>query len=780
MTSTDDEIATEQDTITAIYKRFDALREKADHRFSSAIQPTQVSTPGGKLERNIRAQHFSERAAQLSAAEHGLVIGRLDLDHDEHFYIGRTGLYSEDYDPLLIDWRAPAATPFYRATPMERLGVRRRRHIHLKGRRVVRLDDDILAIDELDDDERQHLTGEAALLSSLQSARTGRMADIVATIQAEQDRIIRSELDGILVVEGGPGTGKTVVALHRAAYLLYTHRDQLAKSGVLVVGPNATFLRYIDQVLPGLGETDVVLASMGDLYPGVETSRTDAPFAAAVKGSLRMADVLEQAVTRHERIPPGSLKVTTDRDTYLLDEETCQRILDETRERAERTRQPHNRMRQFVAKKVLNELVRQEYERLDSVLDGIDIPLEADDEEDRDLGELIDQNALYREFRTSPSVREALDILWPELTPQRVLTDLYTDPDFRAAVTPQLSQAERDALHRADATAWTISDVPLLDELATLVGELDATINRAERRRRQAEAARSQHIEEQRQLVHDAYDVAMDMAIDEEVTMPVDASLVLERYHDVDDRGFLAERARQDREWEYGHVIVDEAQELSPMAWRLLVRRCPSRSMTAVGDIAQTGAPDSPGSWSEVLDPVAPGQWRRGQLTVNYRTTEQIMNVAADVLAASGADAVAPRSVRPDGEKPWAWQVTDDELADALPGLVREERVHLETGTMAVLAPRSRIDSVLASVRHACPEATTGDDENVLDAPVAVLTPAQAKGLEFDGTIVVAPDEIVAGSSRGYSDLYVALTRPTRRLGVVATGPLPDGLAHLR
>ncbi|WP_216843448.1 HelD family protein [Phytoactinopolyspora alkaliphila] len=735
-----------------------------------------MRTHQGQLERDAAVRHYSERAARLSAAEHGLVFGRLDSDDQEPFYIGRIGLYDEEYDPLLIDWRAPAATRFYRATPMDRLGVRRRRHIHLKGRRVARLDDDVLALDDLDDAERRHLAGEGALLASLNSARTGRMADIVATIQAEQDTVIRSDADGVLVVDGGPGTGKTVVALHRAAYLLYTHRERLSGSGVLVVGPNATFVRYIDQVLPGLGETDVVLASIGELYPGLSTVRADPADAAIVKGSLRMATVLEHAVATRQRAPIGGMTIVTDRDEYVLDDQTCRRIRDSARERAARNRQPHNRMRRYVVRDVLDELMRQALQKLDAVLEGVDVPEMDEDEVDQDLASLVDHDALRQELLSSSAVQEAFDILWPELEPELLLADILTDPHLRADVAPQLSAAERDALQRSDGVAgdhWTASDVPLLDEIASLVGPLDAALEQAAGQHARAESARAQATEQQRQIVADAYDVAMDMAIDEEVAMPVDASVVLARYHDVDASAPLAERALRHRDWAYGHVIVDEAQELSPMAWRMLARKCPTLSMTVVGDIAQTGSADGASSWARALGDVVGGKWRQARLTVNYRSTQPIMAVAGDVLAASGADEEAPRAVREDGAPPWSIRVVEEDLHDVLAETVHRERTALGAGTLAVILPLPRLDGCVAALRTREPGVRTADDQDVLDAPVAVLTPEQAKGLEFDATVVVAPDEIVAASRRGFADLYVAVTRPTGRLGILHTAPLP-------
>src|SRR6266542_4162894 len=281
------ELEYEQAYVSILYQRLDTLRVRAAER----------------LERDALVTRYRDRLAQLWSAESGLCFGRLDLADGTRRYIGRLGLADDDRESLLVDWRAPAARPFYRATPADPSGVVRRRHLRTKGRIVVDFEDDVLDLDALSDDERSGLSGEAALLAALNASRTGRMGDIVATIQAEQDRIIRSDLRGILVVEGGPGTGKTAVALHRAAYLLYTHRERLARRGVLVVGPNPTFLRYIEQVLPSLGETGVLLATTDELYPGVTATATEPPETAALKGSERMAGILAAAVADRQRLP---------------------------------------------------------------------------------------------------------------------------------------------------------------------------------------------------------------------------------------------------------------------------------------------------------------------------------------------------------------------------------------------------------------------------------------------------------------------------------------------
>src|SRR5215472_9495360 len=294
------ELAQEQAYLTMLYERLDALRAATKQRLAAVRLGPTAENDQGWSERESFAQEHQDRAAELDAAERNLCFGRLDFGDGDRFYIGRLGLRSDDYDQLLVDWRARAAEPFYRATPRERYGVTRRRHLHTAGRRLVSLDDDVLDLEAVD---ATRLTGEAALLASLRSGRTGRMSDIVATIQADQDRIIREDPSGILVVEGGPGTGKTVVALHRAAYLLYTHRKRLARRGILVIGPNATFLRYIDEVLPSLGENDVVLATIGSLFPGVDARGPESAPGARVKGNAKMAGVLARAVAELRQVP---------------------------------------------------------------------------------------------------------------------------------------------------------------------------------------------------------------------------------------------------------------------------------------------------------------------------------------------------------------------------------------------------------------------------------------------------------------------------------------------
>ena len=353
------ELAHEQAYLTMLYGRLDALRAATGQRLSQVRLGPTAENDQGWSERETLAQEYQDRAAELDAAERNLCFGRLDFDEADPLYIGRIGLRSDDYDQVLVDWRARAAEPFYRATPRERYGVTRRRHLHTAGRRVVSLDDDVLDLDAVDE---TRLTGEAALLASLRRGRTGRMGDIVATIQADQDRIIRADLRGILVVEGGPGTGKTVVALHRAAYLLYTYRKQLARRGILVIGPSGTFLRYIDQVLPSLGENDVVLETTATLFPGVEARGEEPAEAARVKGDAKMADVLAAAVTGLRQVPASTIELKVDGTAYRLTPGLCGRA----RAEAERATDPdtgillpHNAARRVFIRLMVRELARQ-------------------------------------------------------------------------------------------------------------------------------------------------------------------------------------------------------------------------------------------------------------------------------------------------------------------------------------------------------------------------------------------------------------------------------------
>jgi DNA helicase IV len=660
------DIEQEQAYLSVLYERLDGMRDYATNRLRTVLLET-GGTPQARSERESFSQLYTEDLAKYDAAEHGLCFGRIDLtdgqesdasgngagDQDgEYHYIGRLGILDEkdDYETLLLDWRAPLARPFYLATTAAPDGVTRRRHIRSRNRRVTAINDEYL---DLNTARTAGATGtdggvgtEGALLAALNAARTGHMNDIVETIQHEQDAIIRSEHKSVLVVQGGPGTGKTAVALHRAAFLLYTYRQQLAKSGVLIIGPNATFLDYIGQVLPSLGETGVLLSTIGDLYPGVKATREDSLRAGEIKGSLDILEVLKQAVRDRQEIPAEPIRLSFDGYPVILD----RKIATRARGRARSSRRPHNLARPIFANSVLDALADQLAETMGADLSGGQSLLSR-----TDLAEIRD------EMRADPEIQAAIGRLWPILSPQDVLADLLADPKALDRVANSLDPADRTELVRPDNGEYSAADAPLLDELAELLGVDDTEERERAKRRWRAQLAEAQ----------DALDILTGSApqdleddLDPEILMAydlVDAGQLAERQN-VRARQTTAERAAGDRTWTYGHVIVDEAQELSEMAWRMVMRRIPNRWITVVGDVAQTGDPAGASSWQSMLEPYVAKRWKLTELTVNYRTPAEIMDVAADVLAAIDPASTVPRSVRETGQQPRAYAVTASAL----------------------------------------------------------------------------------------------------------------------
>ncbi|MFD7657623.1 HelD family protein [Actinosynnema sp. NPDC059797] len=661
----------EQQHLTELYAHLDALRREAAERLAAARR---AGDDGAEAV-------WRAEATRLDAVEHGLCFGRLDLHDGRRVYVGRLGLFREgEGEPLLVDWRAPAARPFYAATAVEPHGVRRRRHITTRDRAVVALDDELLDPDHAGGD--LVVVGQAALLAAV----TGGLREVVATLRAEQDRVVRHAHRGVLVVQGGPGTGKTAVALHRVAHLLYAHRH-LRDRGVLVVGPSRVFLDHIGQVLPGLGEHDVVTTTVADLLPGVRVSRVDPPETAWRKGRADLAERLAAEVRSRVRVPDRPVEVEFERLVLRLDPGTCRRAV----RAARRTGLPHDQAGLVFQREVVDALARDLADLLEGVVltdtgEAIDggspdgrlgeadlralaaagVVLDDDDDDGpRTLLDETDRAALRDALLADAGVRSALDGLWPPLTPEGVVGDLLGTPG----------------------EGWSAEDVPLLDEADALI------------------------------------------------------------------RGGGARAV-------FGHVVVDEAQELSEMAWRAVVRRCPSRSMTVVGDLAQTGNPAGASSWADVLRPHVGDRWELAELTVNYRTPAEVMEVAAALLATHHPELSPPRSVRSTGEPPWRVRTTPD----GLPALVARIAGAHDGGPLAVIAPAARHDALAAG----------------LPDGAALLTPGRAKGLEFDAVLVVDPAAILAGGPLGHHDLYVAMTRTTRLLGIVHPGPPPAELAAVR
>ncbi|HEX4244864.1 MAG TPA: AAA family ATPase, partial [Acidimicrobiales bacterium] len=684
----------------------------------------------------------------------------------EVFHIGRLAVHGADHEPLVVDWRAPVAEPFYRATGRDPQGLVLRRHLALDGRSVVGVEDERFAApgvsargatapgagaagtngsqpDEAGSADGTTADGEGsgelvlgdgslggpgALLAALDRARSGQMQDIVSTIQREQDEIIRSPLPGVMVVQGGPGTGKTAVALHRAAYLLYTHRFPLERQGVLVVGPNPLFLRYIEQVLPSLGETGVTLSTVSGLVPEVRARDSEPEDVARLKGDVRMAKVIGRAVRTRQRpltedvtIPYGALLLRlTAADTRA--------IVDMARRRPG----GHNARRRVVEQGVVGVLAdraRRTQQTLSAgssatiaAFPGYEDPSELDDDE-------FDLEDFSRKVRRVPELAQALDRMWPRLSPHELLHDLFGAPALiRAAGRGSLKTAEEALLVRPrspsfDEVPWTPADAALIDEARHLLGP----------------------------------------------------------------RSGNAEDAIRN----YGHIVVDEVQDLSPMQLRMLTRRSLSGSMTVVGDIAQATAPWAPQRWSDITDHLPK---RRSpklvELTVSYRTPAEVVEVAARVLAVAAPELQPPTPVRKTGVPPRvvavepsvAAPVADHTaLAAAVARAASEEVAAVGSGRVAVLAPEELLTPIATALAEAGTPVVDPRDmrRGGLADPLVLLAAGAANGLEFDAVVVAEPSLIAGTTARGLRTLYVALTRPTQRLTLVHSAPLPAPLTDL-
>ncbi len=787
------EVTAEQRFVDLAYERLDAMRADARSMLDGVLDLGRGGTFQSRTERDVIVRTSLARLEQLDIGDQALTFGRIDQRRDgrpsdastttdpdgrglpagpvgsgpvpgsgsgsgsgsggdgrpddeiETFHIGRVAVHGADQEPLVVDWRAPVAAPFYRATGRDPLGLVLRRHLALDGRRVVGVEDERFDVAGLDghlgaprsataDGDADHgeaslvqtdlpIGGPASLLAALGRARTGFMQDIVSTIQAEQDEIIRAPLSGVLLVQGGPGTGKTAVALHRAAYLLYTHRFPLERQGVLVVGPNPLFLRYIEQVLPSLGETGVTLSTVSGLVPEIRVRAEGPAEVERLKGDIRMAKVVARAIATRERALPEDVIVPYGALLLRLTASDSRRIVDGVRRRPG----SHNSRRRIVEQSVaqlLAERARQSQQRLGigipelvSAFPGYEDPAELSDDE-------FDFEDFSRKVRRVPEVATALDRMWPRLSPHELLHDLYgARPLIEAAGRGLLTEEEQSLLFRPrsrsfDEVDWTPGDAALVDEARHLLGPRHAGAD--------------------------------------EVTR-------------------------------YGHIVVDEAQDLSPMQLRMLNRRSLSGSMTVVGDIAQATAPWAPSDWSEVTEHLPHRRPARTvELTVSYRTPAEVLALAGRILALVSSELSPPRPVRRSGEDPRLVPVrgtpggrepTDGDTARVVAEVAAEELALVGEGRVAVLAPGSLLAVLGEGLRSAgLPVADARSGRASLSEPLVLVATEEANGLEFDSVVVVEPGLIAGETARGLRTLYVALTRPTRRLSVVYRTPPPAAL----
>ncbi len=753
------EIAEEQAFLDLALRALDHMRDEARSLRDSAAIAT-MRGAGDLVERDVVMGTALQRLDQLAIGDQPLFFGRIDYDPSEGtgetFHVGRLAVSDAELNPLVIDWRAPVAEAFYRATGVEPLNLVRRRHVAIRAREVTGVEDEYFADSHGDlhlpeGEERRAseeglvegglaLGGPGALLAALGRARTGRMGDIVSTIQGEQDRIIRAPLAGMLLVQGGPGTGKTAVALHRAAYLLYTYRATLERQGVLVVGPNPLFLNYIENVLPSLGESGVTLSTISGLVTNVDVRGHDRDDVARLKGDVRMVTVIDRALATRERALREDVSFMVGRVSVTVRARETREIV----ERARRRPGNHNQRRSGVGRELANRLAFTYRDRF---------VRDADQSSLTDVADAI---------RATPAFKEIVQRIWPRLSGQELLHDLFgARALLRAAGKDVLSDDECDMLYRPrsdspEDVAWTTADAALIDEARVLLGP---------RRRPRPPRVES--------AILDGVDLDSYRADVRAAALREAARLAANASAERDEAEFVT----------YGHIVVDEAQDLSPMELRVLRRRDLTGSMTIVGDMAQATTASSPASWAATLSLLEPRRApSRVDLTVSYRTPEEVLTFAAPTLAAAAPEVEAPRPVRRAGTSPVVERVDATQFAERLVAATRREVDAVAPGRVAVIVSAPRVPEIIEILTRGGLAAVDPRDESTrgLGADLVVLAAEGANGLEFDAVIVVDPCEVAtresadgAVTARGLRTLYVAMTRPTRRLAILATGPLP-------
>ncbi|WP_326569195.1 ATP-binding domain-containing protein [Amycolatopsis rhabdoformis] len=692
------EIAVEQAHVDRVYTRLAELRVQAEamrtkgYELGQGAQREAIFEQASMLfERDMMVFHANQTLQTLDAEYEGLVFGRLDHLDREHIYVGRLGIRDNEFDNLVTDWRAPAAAAFYQATAEEPMDVVRRRVIRCSGQTVLDVDDDVLIPDAVP--EEMQVVGEGALMAALGRSRGEKMRDIVATIQKEQDEVIRAPWRGVTEITGGPGTGKTAVALHRAAYLLYRHRRQLGGAGVLVIGPSGVFTTYISRVLPSMGETNVELRALGEVLDGLAATRQDSSELAAIKGSLRMRKVLLRALRDTPPEAPQEMRIVYRGEVLKL----TARELEKVRRKAHTQGAPPNRARVRTAELLLGALAdkAEEYAKAD--------------------GKPFDRPELITELGERIEFHRFLVEWWPVLYPAQILKWLGDEKRLAAASKGVLNRHEITVLAAdfADRSrGWSVADVALLDELRVLVGP------EPKRRRRQT---------------------------------------VLEAEPERGSSG--GGTHRPEHYDEYSHVVVDESQDLSPMQWRMVGRRGKYASWTVVGDPVQSSWPD-PDEAAAARDQAfgVKTTRRRFTLRTNYRNSAEIFDLAAKVVTGHAQADELPRAVRTTGIEPEVRPVEPDALAGATQAAVKELLGAVE-GTVGVITAMDRV-----------PEVGTWLTD-VTDERLKVVGSLDSKGLEYDAVVLVEPMDLVTESSTGRRVLYVALTRATQHLIVLASNP---------
>lgn len=740
-----DDLELEQAYIDKAFACLEASKGAAQ-QLRSTVESGKGGTHQARYERDVIEERVQRRLGRMELGDRSLCFGRIDMACDiggetigssaktsdqATFYIGRIGVWDEEHNPVIVDWRAPVAEPFYRATGPEPMGVRRRRHFSSLGRRLLRIEDEYFGDEAgyafpthdgsssavgspaVRDSAGRVIRGIGVVRQALAEARSGRLSDIVATIQTEQDEVVRSPLPGVLVVQGGPGTGKTVVALHRAAYLLYTHRFPLERQGVLIVAPNRLFANYIEIVLPSLGEAGAVVATPAEMLglPDVVVEGFDDEATARVKGDLRMAQLIRRALRDRQRPLRQDFTIVYRPEFYFTVEQSRQLV-----ESIRNKRCTHKAGRKLIENSFFGALAEA-------------ANLHKGEAPESEFS--LDGETVREDIGDTPEVREALEWMWPSLTPDQLLYDLFSVPSLlRSAGRKHFSPEELAllAIPRTPKESWTMDDVPVLDEIRWRLGSPDRKRGRSSRTEGDSD----------------------DTGSSEAFSLPP-----------------LGERT-------YGHVVIDEAQDSTPMQLRMSARRSRNGSMTLVGDIAQATGPLSCESWKELLEQL-PSKWRSrtAELSVGYRLPEPIACYAAKLLDGINPDLAMPVAVQQEGTPPRVIQADKKTLFSQVAAAAKQEAA--DAATVAVIVPDDKTEATADALRAAGIEYATAYD-GALSTTVSVLPVRFAKGLEVDAAIVVEPAEIIKQTAKGTQSLYVSLTRAMRRLTVIHTDPLPEAL----
>jgi len=696
------DLPAEQAHIDRAYESLELIRQQA-----LGIRKLTTGQTGGTFQERYERNYFDEKLVQmlndLDIGDSALVFGRIDRTPDgggeaEPFHIGRLAVPDKDNNQIVVDWRAQIAEAFYRATGRDPMQLVRRRHFLIDNRRLKAIEDELfgenhLGIGKDDGLEEPKLRGHSTLLATLRKGRSGQLGDIVATIQAEQDVIIRAPNKGVLVVQGGPGTGKTVVALHRAAYLLYTHQFPLAAQGVLVVGPNRVFLRYIERVLPSLGESGVREVVLSDLVKGVRFGAVDSALARRVKGDLRMAELLKRAIAQRQRTISSDFELPFGGSVLRVRPKDVLRVVREARKRTKRH----------------NELCRAVEGELVSML----MPSMRDQEYT-----LATARARLREFE---QFRALMFTIWPSLAPQELLHDLFGSKALlRSAGRDLFTEEEIASLHRPRAESlaqarFSDADAALLDEARHLLGPKPR-------------------------------------------------------------KGGVLEEA--DEIETYGHIIVDEVQDLTPMQLRMVARRSLNGAMTVVGDIAQATGPFAPSDWRDVLNLLPKDRDAKvAELSVGYRIPRQIMEFAGRLLATAAPGQTPPTAVREGDHDPRIVKVPKTQIAKTVAQEARDLVASLADGRVGIVCPDDMVDLVASALDEASLAYGRAGSRG-LDATLTIVPVSVVKGLEMDGVIVVEPTAMYMSPDVGPRGVYVALTRSTQQLVVVHSAELPKELRN--